>query len=47
MHFFIELLAAATADTTTEGLLTIAGIVIGGVLLSILLWGRRDKSTNY
>lgn len=47
MHFFSELIALATEDPTIAGLLTICGIVLGGVLFSIWLWGRKDKSTNY
>ena len=45
MKTIIEILAST--DPTVQGMLAIVGIVLGGVLLSMFLFGRKPKSTDY
>jgi len=37
----------ASTDPTVQGMLAIVGIVLGGVLLSIFIFGRKSKTTDY
>ena len=44
MKTIIEIISST--DPTIQGMLAIVGIVLGGVLLSMFIFGRKTKTTD-
>ena len=44
MKTILEILAST--DPTVQSMLAIVGIVLGGVLLSLFIFGRKTKTTD-